>query len=63
MNIIKRVKAPTQFSRFWKYWFTLLALSGSLIAAPVVLPTVVVSVAGYLAVTGGVFSAVKSNDS
>jgi hypothetical protein len=29
------------------------------IAAPVVLPTVVVSVAGYLAVAGGVISAVS----
>lgn len=37
----------------------LLALSGSVIAAPVVLPTVVVSVACYRAVAGGVLSAVS----
>jgi uncharacterized membrane protein HdeD (DUF308 family) len=37
----------------------LLAFSGSVIAAPVVLPAVVVSVAGYLAVARGVLSAVS----
>ncbi|MFV8356833.1 hypothetical protein ACNQGB_11705 [Flavobacterium sp. XS1P32] len=37
----------------------LLAISGSVIAAPIVLPATVVTVAGYLAVAGGVISAVS----
>ncbi|MGG7034468.1 MAG: hypothetical protein ACI7YS_04635 [Flavobacterium sp.] len=37
----------------------LLGISGSVIASPVVLPAVVVSVAGYMAVAGGVLSAVS----
>lgn len=61
MNIIKRVKAPTpKFFRILRsIGLTLLALSGSVIAAPVVLPAIVLSFAGYLAVAGGVFSAVS----
>jgi hypothetical protein len=37
----------------------LLAISGSVIAAPVVLPVAVVSIAGYIAVAGGVISAIS----
>nr|WP_315178585.1 hypothetical protein [uncultured Flavobacterium sp.] len=37
----------------------LLAISGSVIAAPVVLPAAVVTVAGYIAVAGGVLSAIS----
>ncbi|MGG7034449.1 MAG: hypothetical protein ACI7YS_04540 [Flavobacterium sp.] len=61
MNVIKRVKAPTP--KFFKVLRTvglvLLGISGSVIASPVVLPAVVVSVAGYMAVAGGVLSAVS----
>lgn len=61
MNIVERTKSPTpKFFRVLRsIGLALLALSGSVIAAPVVLPTVVVSVAGYLAVAGGVLSAVS----
>jgi uncharacterized membrane protein HdeD (DUF308 family) len=61
MNVIKRVKAPTpQFFRILRaIGLALLAISGSVIAAPVVLPVAVVTVAGYLAVAGGVLSAVS----
>ena len=37
----------------------LLAVSGSIVAAPVALPAVIVTVAGYAAVAGGVLSAVS----
>ena len=37
----------------------LLAIRGSVIAAPVALPVTVVTVAGYVAVAGGVISAVS----
>lgn len=61
MNVIERTKSPTpKFFRVLRsIGLALLALSGSVIAAPVILPAVVVSVAGYLAVAGGVLSAVS----
>ncbi|MFD2909797.1 hypothetical protein ACFSX9_13750 [Flavobacterium ardleyense] len=61
MNVLERAQAPTP--KFFKVLRTiglaLLAVSGSIVAAPVVLPAVVVSVAGYAAVVGGVLSAVS----
>lgn len=61
MTIVERAKAPTpKFFRVLRsVGMALLAISGSIIAAPVVLPTIVVSVAGYAAVAGGVLSAVS----
>lgn len=61
MNIVERAQAPTP--KFFKILRTiglaLLAVSGSIITAPVALPTVVITVAGYAAVAGGVLSAVS----
>ena len=61
MNIAKRVKAPTP--KFFKILRTiglaLLGISGSVMAAPVALPAAVVTAAGYIAVAGGVMSAVS----
>ncbi|MEZ7500549.1 hypothetical protein QO200_17635 [Flavobacterium sp. Arc3] len=61
MNVVERTKSPTPnfFRVLRSIGLVLLALIGSVIAAPVVLPTVVVSVAGYLAGAGGVLSAVS----
>ena len=61
MNIVERAKAPTpKFFRILRtIGLALLAISGSVIAAPVVLPANVVTVAGYIAVAGGVISAVS----
>jgi uncharacterized membrane protein HdeD (DUF308 family) len=61
MNFVERIKAPTpKFFRVLRsIGLALLAISGSLIAAPVVLPVAVVSVAGYVAVAGGVISAIS----
>ena len=61
MNLIERAKAPTpKFFRILRsIGLSLLAISGSVIAAPIVLPAAVVSVAGYIAVAGGVISAVR----
>jgi uncharacterized membrane protein HdeD (DUF308 family) len=61
MNIVQRIQAPTpKFFRVLRsIGLALLAISGSLIAAPVVLPVAVVSVAGYAAVAGGVISAIS----
>ena len=61
MNIVDRAKAPTpKFFRILRtVGLSLLAVSGSILAAPITLPVALVSVAGYLAVAGGVISAVS----
>jgi len=61
MKIVERLKAPSpKFFRVLRsIGLALLAISGSVIAAPVLLPVAVVSLAGYLAVAGGVLSAVS----
>lgn len=61
MNVVQRVKAPTP--KFFKVLRTvglaLLAVSGSIVAAPIALPVVVVTAAGYVAVAGTILSAVS----
>ena len=61
MNIVDRAKAPTP--KFFKILrssgLALLGISGSRVAAPVVLPAAVVTAAGYVAVAGGVISAIS----
>jgi ABC-type xylose transport system permease subunit len=61
MNLVERVKAPTpKFFRVLRsIGLALLAISGSVIAAPVALPVAIVTAAGYVAVAGGVISAVS----
>lgn len=61
MNIVERVKAPTpKFFRVLRsIGLALLGISGSIIAAPVVLPATIVTAAGYVAVAGGVISAIS----
>lgn len=60
-QIVKRVQAPTP--KFFKVLRTtglsLLAVSGALLASPVALPAFLVTAATYLAVAGGVISAVS----
>lgn len=61
MNIVDRAKAPTpKFFRILRsIGLVLLAISGTIIAAPVAMPFALVSAAGYVAVAGGVISAVS----
>jgi uncharacterized membrane protein YeiH len=61
MNLVQRAKAPTPkfFKILRSIGLALLAISGTVIAAPIVLPATVVTVAGYVAVAGGVISADK----
>ena len=61
MNIVNRAIAPTpKFFRILRsIGLVLLAISGTIIAAPVALPVALVSAAGYVAVAGGVISAVS----
>lgn len=61
MNVVERAKAPTpKFFRILRtIGLALLAVGGSIATAPVALPAVIVTVAGYAAVAGGVLSAVS----
>ena len=61
MNIIDRAQAPTPkfFKILRSIGLVLLAVSGTILAAPVALPVALVSAAGYVAVAGGVISAVS----
>ena len=61
MNIIDRAQAPTpKFFRILRSTgLVLLAVSGTILAAPVALPVALVSAAGYVALAGGVISAVS----
>ena len=61
MNAIKRAKAPTPkfFKVLRNIGLALAAVGGTILAAPIALPVIVTSVAGYLAVAGGVISAVS----
>jgi uncharacterized membrane protein YeiH len=61
MKIVERIKAPTPkfFKILRSIGLALLAISGTIVAAPIILPVTVVTVAGYMAVAGGVISAVS----
>ena len=61
MNIIKRVKSPTPkfFKVLRNIGLVLAAVGGTILAAPIALPAIVVTIGGYVAVAGGVISAVS----
>ena len=61
MNIIERAQAPIPsfFKTLRNIGVGLATISGVLLAAPIGLPAVVVSIAGYAAVAGGVIGAVS----
>jgi len=61
MNLIKRAKAPTPkfFKVLRNIGLTLAAVGGTIIAAPIALPVIVTTIGGYLAVAGGVVTAVS----
>ena len=61
MNIVIRAKAPTPkfFKVLRNIGLSLAAVGGTILAAPITLPVIVSSIGGYLAVVGGVLSAVS----
>ena len=61
MNIIKRVKTPTPkfFKVLRNIGLALAAVGGTILATPIALPVLITTVGGYLAVAGGVLSAVS----
>ena len=60
-KIIDRAKAPTPafFKKLRNIGLTLAAISTAIVTAPIALPAVVVTAAGYVAVASGVISAVS----
>ncbi|MBK8601361.1 MAG: hypothetical protein IPN80_13180 [Flavobacterium sp.] len=61
MNLVQRVKAPTPkfFKVLRNIGLILATVGGTILAAPIALPLVVSTAAGYLAVAGGVMTAVS----
>ncbi|WP_338646057.1 hypothetical protein V5J73_11620 [Flavobacterium sp. KS-LB2] len=61
MNIVQRAKAPTPkfFKVLRNIGLALATVGGTILAAPIALPVVVSSIGGYMAIVGGVLSAVS----
>ncbi len=61
MNLVQRLMAPVPdfFKKLRTIGLVLGSISAVMAAVPVVLPAVIVHAAGYLAVAGGVLSAVS----
>jgi uncharacterized membrane protein HdeD (DUF308 family) len=61
MNIVQRVKAPTPkfFKTLRTIGLALAAIGGAILASPIALPAGLVAAAGYVALAGGVVSAVS----
>jgi uncharacterized membrane protein HdeD (DUF308 family) len=61
MNAIKRAKAPTPkfFKVLRNIGLALAAVGGTILAAPIALPAIITSAAGYAVVAGGTISAVS----
>jgi len=61
MSVVERVKAPTPkfFKTLRTIGLALAAIGGAILAAPVAVPAALVSIAGYVALAGGVMTAVS----
>ena len=61
MSVVERVKAPTPkfFKTLRTIGLALAAVGGAILAAPVSVPAALISIAGYVALAGGVMTAVS----
>lgn len=61
LEIIKRVSKPTPklFKKIRNIGIILASISGAILTSPVALPVGIVTLAGYLAVGGGIAAAVS----
>ena len=61
MSVVQRVKAPTPpfFKTLRTIGLALAAIGGAILASPIALPAGLVAVAGYVALAGGVVTAVS----
>lgn len=57
-KIFQRVNAPTPkfFKKLRNIGLAIAGIAGTILAAPIALPAVIIKVAGYLVVAGGVLS-------
>ena len=60
-KIVERIQEPTPkfFKKIRNIGLVLTAISGVIATAPVSLPAIVVTIAGYLTVAGGIASAIS----
>lgn len=60
-ELIKRVKGPTPkfFQKIRNIGLLLTAIGGAIATAPVVLPAVITTIAGYVTVAGAIASAIS----
>jgi small-conductance mechanosensitive channel len=60
-KIVERIQEPTPkfFKKIRNIGLMLTAISGVIATAPISLPAVLVTIAGYLAVAGGIASAIS----
>ena len=61
MNLLERAVSPTPtfFQKLRNIGLALAAISAAIIASPVALPPILITIAGYLAVAGTVLSGVS----
>jgi len=61
MNLINRAKAPTPkfFQKLRSIGMIVAAIGGAIVTAPVTLPVVISTIGGYIALAGGVISAMS----
>lgn len=61
MNVVERAQAPTPkfFKMLRNIGIIVATIGGVILTAPVALPAAIVTVGGYLAVAGGVISAIS----
>ena len=61
MNVVQRVKAPTPpfFKTLRTIGLALAAIGGAILASPIALPAGLIAAAGYVALAGGVVTAVS----
>jgi hypothetical protein len=61
MNLIERAVSPTPtfFQKLRNIGLVLAAVSAAIVSAPVALPAIITTIAGYLAVAGTVLSGVS----
>jgi uncharacterized membrane protein HdeD (DUF308 family) len=61
MSIVERIQAPTPkfFKTLRSIGLILATIGGTILASPVALPAAIVTAAGYVALAGGIMSAVS----
>jgi uncharacterized transporter YbjL len=61
MNVVQRVQAPTPkfFKKLRNIGLSMVAIAATILTAPVGLPAIILKIAGYLAVAGGVAGAIS----